>query len=225
MLTRGAALLIAASMAAALPAAESLRPTLRTSDSKPAIALDAQVPKRFGDWREDSSMIPILPDAGLQATLDTAYSQVLARTYINSRRQRVMLSIAYGNDQSSEATAVHRPEFCYSAQGFDVEDAGGATLGLAKAPLRVQRLIGKMATRFEPITYWITLDETATLPGLSRKMQQLRYGMRGLIADGMIVRVSTVGLPATAAFQLQDSFVADLSAAVPAPVRSRYFGS
>jgi len=225
MLSRGPALLIAALMAVALPAAESLRPRERTSDAKDAIALDVQVPRRFGDWREDSSIVPLLPDPGLQATLDATYSQVLARTYVNSRRQRVMLSIAYGNDQSSEATAVHRPEFCYRAQGFEVADAGNATLGLAGAPLRVQRLVSRLATRFEPITYWITLDETATLPGFSRKMQQMRYGMRGLIADGMIVRVSTVGLPETAAFQLQDRFVADLSEAVPAAVRSRFFGS
>ena len=225
MLTRGVALVLAGLMAGALPAAELLRPTLRTSDIKGPIVLDEQVPRSFAGWKEDTSIVPVLPDPSLQATLDATYSQVLARTYVNSRRQRVMLSIAYGNDQNSEATAVHRPEFCYRAQGFDIRDAGGATLALPGSPLRVQRLIGQLSTRLEPITYWITLDETATLPGLGRKLQQMRYGLRGMIVDGMIVRVSTLGLPPSAAFDLQDRFVADLAGAVAPPVRSRYFGS
>ncbi len=224
-LSVGAALVLAASMVGALPAAEWLRPTQRTSASKGSIDLATQIPDRFGEWREDTSIVPLLPDAGLQATLDATYSQVLARTYVNPRRQHVMLSIAYGNDQNSEATAVHRPEFCYRTQGFTIRDAGSNTLALPDSALRVQRLVGTLSTRFEPITYWITLDETATLPGFSRKLEQMRYGLRGLIADGMIVRVSTVGFSEPAAFEVQNRFIADLNAAVPRAVRARYFGS
>jgi EpsI family protein len=219
------ALLVAALLAAAPPVAELLRPTRRTADIKGAIQLAAQVPEQFGDWRLDHGITPLLPDPQLQATLDATYSQVLARTYVNARRQRVMLSIAYGNDQSSEATAVHRPEFCYRAQGFDVRDAGQARLALPGAALQVQRLVGRLGPREEPITYWITLDETATLPGLGRKLQQIRYGLRGFIADGMVVRVSTVGTGEAAGFALQEQFLAQMRAALPAAYQARYFGS
>ena len=219
------ALLIAALLAAAPPVAELLRPTRRTSDIKGAIHLAEQVPAQFDDWRLDRSITPLLPDPQLQATLAATYSQVLARTYVNAQRQRVMLSIAYGNDQSSEATAVHRPEFCYRAQGFEVHDAGQAVLALPGAPLQVQRLVGRLGPRVEPITYWVTLDETATLPGLGRKLQQVRHGLRGLIADGMVLRVSTVGLAQAPAFELQDRFLAQLRVALPDAVRARYFGS
>jgi len=149
---------------------------------------------------------------------------VLARTYVNNRQQRVMLSIAYGNDQSSEATAVHRPEFCYRSQGFTVTDAGLASVPLAGHTLQVQRLVAQLSGRYEPISYWVTLDETATLPGLRRKLQQIRYGMQGFIADGMVMRVSTVGLPDAPAFELQDRFVAQLSSALPDRLRARFFG-
>ena len=159
------AALAAVLLLCALPAAQWLRPTQRTADIKGAIDLALQVPVRFGEWREDTSQVPLLPDPGLQATRDSTYSQVLARTYVNNRQQRVMLSIAYGNDQISEATAVHRPEFCYRSQGFNVQDAGLASVPLAGHTLRVQRLVAKLDGRFEPISYWITLDETATLPG------------------------------------------------------------
>jgi exosortase B len=210
---------------AALPAAEWMRPTQRTSDLHGAIDLAAQVPARFGEWREDKTLVPLLPDPQLQATLDATYSQVLARTYVNTRGQRVMLSVAYGNDQNSEATAVHRPEFCYQSQGFKVQGAGVDTVALAGGQVEVQRLLAQLDGRFEPISYWITLDRTATLPGLGRKLQQMRYGLRGEIADGMVVRVSTVGVPQAQSFALQDGFVAQLHAAMPEALRARYFGS
>ena len=221
----GVAALVATLLVASVPAAEWLRPTRRTSDLKGAIDLASQVPVTFAEWREDKSIVPILPDPQLQATLDATYSQVLARTYVNPRGQRVMLSIAYGNDQSSEATAVHRPEFCYRAQGFEVRPAGNSTLELPGTALRVQRLVGTLEKRFEPITYWVTLDETATLPGFERKVQQLRNGMAGVIADGMVVRLSSVGLSEDRAFELQERFAFELHAALAPRLKARYFGS
>jgi len=89
---------------------EWMRPTNRLAETKAPIQLEQQVPEAFGEWRIDRSIRPVLPDPSLQAQLDVLYSEVLARTYINARGQRVMLSIAYGSDQSNEATAVHRPE-------------------------------------------------------------------------------------------------------------------
>jgi EpsI family protein len=217
--------LIAMAMVATTPAAELFRPTDRTADLRGPVRLAAQVPAQFGAWREDRGLRPVLPDPQLQATLDATYSQVLARTYVDAQGRRVMLSLAYGNDQSSETTAVHRPEFCYRAQGFEVREAGVATLALAGAPLQAQRLIAQYGSRFEPITYWVTLDETATLPGLRRKLQQIRHGLRGRIADGMLVRISTIGLAEADAFALQARFAADLQQAIAPEVRARYFGS
>lgn len=224
-LPAAAAWAIALAMAVAPLASELLRPSERTSDIHGAIDLARQVPTSFGAWREDKSVTPVLPDPAMQATLDATYSQVLARTFINDRGQRVMLSIAYGNDQNSEATAVHRPEFCYRAQGFDIRDTGTSTVALPSSTLTVQRLVGTMGPRLEPISYWITLDETATLPGVGRKLQQIRYGLQGLIADGMVVRVSTVGIPEAASFPLQERFIAELREGMPEALRRRYFGS
>lgn len=215
----------AVAMAASAPAAEWLRPTHRTADQRGAIVLDRQVPTAFDGWREDSAVRPVLPDPQLQATIDATYSQVLARTYVDARGRRVMLSLAYGNDQSSEATAVHRPEFCYRAQGFRVREAGLAALAVPGLQLTAQRLIAEFGNRFEPITYWVTLDQTATLPGVGRKLAQIRHGLAGVIADGMLVRISTVGLPEAEAFALQERFAADLHAAIAPALRARYFGS
>lgn len=219
------AAVIAALMLAALLAAEALKPNKRLAELREPIRLAAQVPTAFGDWREDRAIVPVLPNPELQAKLDALYSQLLARTYVNSRGERVMLSIAYGSDQSSEATAVHRPEFCYSAQGFRVRGAGEAQISIGGQPLRVQRLVANMPPRVEPITYWVTLDQVATLPGLDRKLAQLRYGLRGEIPDGMLVRVSNVSSDESRSFELQQQFLQQLRAALPAAVAPRYFGS
>ena len=218
-------LLLTALMVAAAGAGELLRPTERLAELKPRIVLDQQVPEAFGEWKLDRSIRPVVPDPSLQAMLDVLYSQTLARTYINPRGQRVMLSIAYGSDQSNEATAVHRPEFCYSAQGFRVQGAGSTHLSIGGTQVPVARVVAQLGQRIEPITYWVTLDEAATLPGFGRKLQQIRYGLRGQIPDGMLVRVSSISPVLDEAFTVQQRFLEQLHAAVPVAVRTRYFGA
>ncbi|MBK7005654.1 MAG: EpsI family protein [Burkholderiales bacterium] len=73
------------------------------------------------------------------------YSSTLQHLYQHAG-QRVMLSIAYGSDKSSEATSVHRPEFCYSAQGFKVRNFGEAKLNIGTKQLQVQRLYALLGT-------------------------------------------------------------------------------
>lgn len=202
----------------------ALAPTQRVAETKARIDLEAQVPKAFGDWRLDPHVIPILPSPEVQAKLDKLYSQVLARTYVNGEGQRVMLSIAYGSDQASEATQVHRPEFCYAAQGFKVSVVGESRIELEGLRVPVRRIVGTQQSRVEPITYWVTLDEQATLPGWQRKVIQIREGLRGRIPDGMLVRVSSIDANSQAAYALQERFVAEMLESVPAEVRARYFG-
>jgi EpsI family protein len=216
---------LVAGMVLAFLAGEWLRPTTRLAEIKPPIQLEKQIPEAFGDWRIDPNIRPVVPDPGLQAMLDSLYSQTLARTYINSKGERVMLSIAYGSDQSNEATAVHRPEFCYSAQGFRVRATGTERLTIGQTEVPVARVLAQLGQRNEPITYWVTLDEAATLPGVGRKIQQIRYGLKGEIPDGMLVRVSSISNSDSAAFALQQGFLEQMYAAVPADVRGRYFGT
>lgn len=212
-------------MAATALAASTFRPTERLATTRPAIQLDQQVPKSFGQWTEDLMQVPVLPNPQAQATLDALYSATLARTYRNMAGQRVMLSIAYGSDQSSEATSVHRPEFCYSAQGFKVSNLGESVATIGQRKLNVQRLVGVLGNRHEPITYWITMDETATLPGFSRKYEQMRYGLRGQIPDGLLFRVSSINNDEAESFRLQEQFLNDLASSMEPSILKRYFGS
>lgn len=216
---------VASLMFATALGAYALKPTERVAEQKPKIDLPTQIPLAFGDWKLDNMIVPILPNPEVQASLDALYSSTLARTYVNSAGKRVMLTIAYGSDQSSEATSVHRPEFCYSAQGFKVTNAGQSTLAIGSRNIKVQQLVGVLGNRYEPITYWITLDETATLPGIDRKLAQIRYGLQNKIPDGLLFRVSTVNLKDAEAFALQKTFLVDLEKSMSPQLASRYFGN
>ena len=98
---------------------KALTPTKKIADQQEKIDLEIMIPTRFGDWRIDKSIIPLQVDAETQAMLDKIYNQTLSRTYVNSLGERIMLSVAYGGDQSDNL-AVHKPEVCYYAQGFEV---------------------------------------------------------------------------------------------------------
>jgi hypothetical protein len=57
---------------------------------------------------------------------------------------------------------------------------------------------------------------------IDNQLSRLKYGLQGLIPDGALVRISTVGLPEEASFKLQDQFIRDLLAAIP-PQELKFF--
>lgn len=221
---RRTAIAFGMSCAAASVGAVALRPRHPAAESLTPVMLEEQVPVRFADWAVDRGQIPVLPNPEVQAKLDKIYTQVLARTYADPKGRRVMLSIAYGADQGSDATAVHRPEFCYAAQGFALKSLGVDEFALHDRRLHVRRLIASIGQRVEPISYWVTLNDAAVLPGVQRKLEQIRLGLTGQIPDGMLVRVSNLGADAQAGFALQQEFLEAMSSTLSPALRNRYFG-
>ena len=71
------------------------------------IDLEQMIPAEFAGWRIDRSVSPVAVSPDVQAKLDKIYSQVLSRTYVDQRGERIMLSIAYGGDQSDGMRAHH----------------------------------------------------------------------------------------------------------------------
>ena len=220
---RRKAVIVLAGMCAAAALAKVGTPTKKIADQWET-DLETMFPAQFGDWQIDRSMPVILPAPDVQARLDAIYNHVLARTYVNrSSGQRVMLSVAYGGDQSDSMSA-HLPEVCYPAQGFELWSAAYETLTLDGRRVPVKRLETRMGGRFEPVTYWLTLGETVAAGRMERKLDQMRYGLRGWIPDGMLVRISTIDRDASRAYRIQDSFASSLAQAVDPAWRSRIFG-
>ena len=199
-------LLIGLLMFAGAGLAYVMTPTRKIASEFDKVNLEKMIPESFGNWKIDTSIVPVLPSPDLLAKLEKIYNQTLARTYINNKGQRIMLSIAYSDDQH-EGLNTHRPEICYPAQGFDILKAVVAELVTQYGKLPVTRLLARQRARNEPITYWVIVGDKITFFGLPHKLAQLRYGLTGKIADGMLVRVSSIDRDENGAYQLQQEFL------------------
>jgi EpsI family protein len=216
------ALLIAALMCAASVGAMVLRPSTKVADVAP-FSLETTIPKQFGDWHEEpqKSMQVINPET--QALLNKLYSQIVTRTYINADGYRIMLSVAYGSDQRG-SLQVHKPEICYPAQGFTLIRNEASEIATRFGQIHAQRLFTTMGTREEPVTYWFTTGDTVVRSKLQKRLMDLRYGLTGMIPDGMIFRVSSLDSDQAQANRYQDQFVNQLLQSVSPADRKRLSG-
>jgi EpsI family protein len=208
------AAVVALLMVLAFAGANAWRPTLHLADSRPKIELDALFPKMIGDWVVDDRMPVQLVSPDTAALLNKLYNQTLSRTYVNPKGERIMLSVAYGGDQS-DGTRAHRPEVCYPAQGFQIVLSQSGQLSLPTHSIPVRRLVAKQGGRTEPITYWTVIGDKVTITGTEAKLAQLSYGMRGVVPDGLLVRVSTIDTNAESAFLLHQQFIKQMAGAIP----------
>ena len=199
------------------------RPSAKAADKGKAISLEAIVPKGFGEWTE-------LPDQGLlvvnpqtKELLDKLYSQILTRTYVNKQGYRIMLSMAYGDDQRGGLQA-HRPEVCYPAQGFKLNNMADGTLPTAFGNIEVRRLSTSLGARNEPITYWLTVGDQIIHSDLEKRIAQIRLGLTGQIPDGLLFRISSIDNDTKRAYEMQQQFAAQMMSAVPPVVRKQLGG-
>lgn len=199
------------------------RPTRRLADLGPRLDLEQVIPRRFAAWQVDARIPVLLPSADVQAKLDLIYNQVLARTFVDDQGRQVMLSIAYGGDQS-RGTRAHRPEVCYPAQGFELLAEQAGLLSLPGQTIPVRRLVTRLSSRNEPVTYWMVIGEQVVTTGTEQRLAELRYGLRGLVPDGLLVRISTIDRDADRAYAVQAGFAADLASAIDPTWRPRFVG-
>jgi EpsI family protein len=202
-------IMVTASVSAAV-----LTPSIKMADHREKFSLEKIVPESFGQWTIDEHTIPLQVDPSVQKTINSLYNQVLSRTYVDRKGGEVMLSIAYGGDQS-DYTTLHRPEVCYTAQGFNVIKTENTSLETRFGNFPVKRLVAERVGRYEPITYWMTIGNKVIVPStMNQKLQQIRLGMQGQIPDGVLVRVSSVGIRDEEAFKLQNQFIEDMLNAI-----------
>lgn len=217
-------LLIGLLMFAAAGMALGLKPTQKIADTGPKVNLETLIPKAFGDWKIDETIIPLMANPQQEALINKIYNQTLTRTYVNSQNERVMLSIAYGGDQS-ESMAVHKPEICYPAQGFQLlKNPTFSNFSTGEGVIPVKRLVAAQGARIEPITYWTTVGDAVEVSGLKWKLQQLKYGLTGKIPDGLLFRVSSIQADDTAAYKIQDNFTREMLQAMSPKGRERIIG-
>jgi EpsI family protein len=205
--------------------AKYLKPTQLMSSGRPAAqTLERMIPTSFGDWKEEKIQVGTIVDPQIAEQLRAIYTQIVTRTYVNSRGERVMLSVAYGKDQS-DSTQVHYPEICYPAQGFQLTANDTAMLAIGDKTIPVRRLQANLQQqRYEPITYWTTVGDTVVTNKVDKKLAEMRYNVKGTIPDGLLFRVSSIDQDTAAAYRVQDEFVRQMARALDPAAKLRLMG-
>jgi len=224
MSRRALAAICAVFMAAAASASIWLSPTQKLSAALSRTDLKVAIPQRFGDWAVEKSGDSLVVNPQAEEVLKNIYTQIVARTYVNSSGYRVMLSVAYGDDQR-DAKQLHYPEVCYPAQGFVVQSNEIGRVITDFGVIEVRRLGTNLGGRRpEPVTYWTTVGDRAVLGGTDKKFAEMAYGFRGFIPDGLLFRVSSIDPEMTKAFLIQDGFIRSLMLAGAPAMRMRLAG-
>jgi EpsI family protein len=207
-----------------------LTPRELMASANASLNLENMIPLQFGKWKFNPGIGLVTPadPEYVENTADLAkklYSQEIGRSYADDQGHTVMLLVAYGPVQNYRLKS-HRPEVCYAAAGFRVSDKTEHQLPIneASSSLTLARLITQRESRYEPVSYWMRVGNDVSTGIFDNQILRLKYGLKGLIPDGTLVRISTVGLPAAQSFALQDDFIRDLLASISPEARRFLIG-
>ena len=204
------ALIVALLLCGASASATYLTPVRQVVDGQAALDLETLIPKQFGEWQADERQAQAVVNPQTKEFLSTIYSQTLSRTYVNAEGRHIMLSLAYGADQSHD-TQIHKPEVCYPAQGFQIISKNMENLDYnGQTSLPVMRVDTTLGQRHEPVTYWIRVGDTVARGAIEQNLARINYGLKGHIPDGILFRVSEITRDSQASYALQDRFIREL---------------
>jgi len=206
-------LLVGALMAASSVAAWVVQPRQLMAQTA---SIDHNVPAQFGDWKQLKDGMPqmalsVTPDG--QRSEEQPYDEVVMRTYVNSKGERVMLALAYAREQRQEVK-IHRPEVCYRAQGYrPLEEVRSALPQASGSAIPGLRLLMDSGNRLEAVSYWIRVGHAYPRGGLDTRMTILKDGLSGVVPDAILVRASSILSKqddAAGAYERQERFLAEL---------------
>ncbi|MDD1453123.1 EpsI family protein [Sphingomonas sp. H160509] len=197
-------LLLGGALTAAAGAAAWLRPR-RTTVLPPDGALEKSVPLQLGDYRYASSTGLILPDSDQTSGV---YDQVLTRVYVAPDAAPIMLLIAYGSAQDA-GLAVHRPEACYPSAGYTIGTQSTVNLRGMRGR-KATALSASRGDRIEQIYFWMRIGERFPTSPIDEKAAVFAANLRGVMPDGVLVRLSVRSTDASGALDQMMAFNAML---------------
>lgn len=210
-------------MGMAWSAAELLRPRDYWADHIGSPRYAQLLPLQFGDWVSLPEASAAVVNPVQAEMIDRIYSETVARGYVNRKTGRMlMLSLAYGRDQSTD-TQLHTPDMCYPSQGFRVESFNKHALRTQWGNLPAVQMRTVMGQRVEPLTYLVRTGDVVTDGSLARNLARLALAIRGFKMDGLLIRVSEVTSNADA-LAVQEQFLNELFASLSAQDRAKFIG-
>ena len=175
--------------------------------------LEDLVPQRIGGWQNSGSAGVIVsePEDGL---VESGYDQLLTRAY-SAAQVSVMLVLAYGSVQGG-SLQLHRPETCYPGQGFRLSQFQDFDMSLGhEEQVHLRKFTARRDDRKERVMYWTRIADFFPLSTMTEYRAILSSVARGVVPDGILVRVSMLGTDTTIDDGLLEQFIRDMIAALP----------
>jgi len=186
----------------------------------------AELPHQFGPWKQaehvDGNNVI---DPQLQEAVDNLYSQTVSRIYIHVPTGRIfMLSAAYGDVQTF-SKQLHRPEACYSSQGFKIKQLSPSSFNVANHEVSTMKMTATHGARNERVTYFIRIgDRVISGPPSALNYARLNMGLKGYISDGLLFRISEITDDTKSSDALQDDFLTQMVTVLPVDKRQIIIG-
>ena len=183
--------------------------------------LDKVLPEKLGKWTfVSTSGLVVPPEDQLARAL---YSQLLTRVYADETGEPIMLLVAQSATQSG-ILQIHRPEFCYTAGGYDLSPSAPHKVALQGTTLPALSISATRDARTEQIVYWTRIGNHMPMSWPQQRMAVAMDNLRGLIPDAVMVRVSTYGTNQEATLAKIDDFIRTLMASVAPNIRRVFVG-
>lgn len=169
----------------------------------PEKLFEAWVPPRFGRWDVVSQSGVVLPPP--DALSDRLYDNLVTRVYAAADRPPVMLLLAYNNAQDG-VLQVHRPEFCYPVGGFELSETRDITFNAGRQAVPANIFTATAPNRVEQVAYFTRLGSAYPRKWSEQRLAVMRANLAGDIPDGMMMRVSALGIDQAQAQALLSDF-------------------
>lgn len=178
-----------------------------TKNGKPH--LSHLLPQKIGDWKTVTNQNNTIINPDVSNSLNKTYTDTFNTVYSDSENHLIMVSLAYTTTIDSQHH-IHRPEVCYPSQGFITLRKHAKEIKLNNKTIQTIRLVAQQNQRTEPITYWIKVGDSISNSNIEQFVTKLKYGIQGILPDGMLIRISTIENNETQAYLLEEKFITEL---------------
>ncbi|KTE18992.1 hypothetical protein ATE67_15715 [Sphingopyxis sp. H050] len=172
----------------------------------PEATFEKWIPDKFAGWSSVSQAGIVLPPP--DSMRDRLYDNLVTRVYSSADLPPVMLLLAYNNSQDG-VLQVHRPEVCYPVGGFDLSETRPVDVKVGTQVIPANFFTATSPERLEQVQYFTRLGNAFPRRWSEQRFAVIRANLAGEIPDGMMMRVSTLGIGSAEAESLLDNFTRD----------------
>ena len=195
----------------------------RKAERGPALVpIEALLPNQIGSWSFTTR------DGIVQTREESplpGYDQLVTRVYTAPGLPTIMVLIAYGSTQGG-SLQLHRPETCYPGEGFRIRGMTNADLRFdGSDPVAAQTFTAIRDERTEHLLYWTRISESFPRTTGQEYLGIMRRVIDGVVPDGVLVRLSTVGAEAAPSMAALDRFATAMVVQAPLALRQVLVGA